>query len=43
MIYEQGLSHHRHINPILHEMLIEKVLKLTYYPLKLRMVVVGLI
>lgn len=43
LIYDDGLSCHKTINPTLHEMLIEKVLKLGYYPLKLRMIVAGLI
>lgn len=43
MIYDDGLSSHRSISGHLHQMLIEKVLSVGYYPLKLRVIIAGLI
>lgn len=43
LIYDDGLSSHRSISGPLHQMLIEKVLSVGYYPLKLRVIIAGLI
>lgn len=40
---EDALTHNKAIDPKMHQHLIERILKISYYPLKLKMIVVGMI